>query len=132
MEPPTKRIKIADDEAAPQSITTTVYAVRGENIGTVTLNSSASGRELVRRVRTLHGFPLRNRLQLFHGMELVQQNASVGQQGLDGASLQLVASPIDPHRWQELQLAAAGLIGPGTPLITREDLYYAGLKPSPD
>ena len=68
-------------------VNVTFRGLNGEHIGTVSVEASALGRDLVVLARTLRGH---GAVTLFHGDATVQEDLPVGVQHLHGAELQLV------------------------------------------
>lgn len=91
-------------------ISLTVFSMEGEDLGAICVDPSGLGREVVSRVRALHGVGLDVIITLLFGLRPVQSTVPIAEQGLaDGAQLQLCRAPVDPEA--QRRVAAAVLAG---------------------
>ena len=93
-------------------VAVSLATLSGESLGEVTIDPSALGRELVRQARALRG-GAGVTVALLHGAMCVQEHVPVGEQGLGGARLQLVAAPVDKAAQQRVQRAVLAGVAPG-------------------
>ncbi len=91
-------------EAGGECVAVTFRTLRGEVLGEASLAATCLGRELKLKARAVAP---RGIVTLFHGTAAVKDDVPVGEQGLQGADVQLVVSPVkveQPNRVRDAVL----------------------------
>ena len=87
--------KRSRSEAGGERVAVTFRTLRAEVLGGASLAATCLGRELKLEARA---FAPRGIVTLFHGTAAVKDDVPVGEQGLQGADVQLVVSPVQEEQ----------------------------------
>ena len=102
-------------EAGDECVAVTFRTLRGEVLGGASLAATCLGRELKLKARAVAP---RGIVALFHGTAAVKDDVPVGEQGLQGADVQLVVSPVVEEQLNRVRNAVLRL---ETPVEEGED-----------
>ena len=99
--------KVVQGVAGSDPVVVTFHMLQGEEVGTASVEPSTLGRGLVLQARALRGHGI---VTLIHSASVtaVREQVPVGEQGLQGAPLQLVLSPIDEATKQRVMETVVG------------------------